>query len=121
MAATHEEADLTKDGPSFTIPQFCTHYQISRPFYYDLKKRGLGPIETRLGKAVRILHRSRMAWEVTVSAPDLRFAAQAPADPKLLQPGCSYASAKVNATNEVPAVPPPKGKPGRPRKGATTT
>jgi len=58
-----DKIGIEEDGPAFTIPQFCSHYQFSRPFYYELKKKGKGPVEIRIGRAVRILHKWRKAWE----------------------------------------------------------
>jgi hypothetical protein len=52
-----ESLDRTQDdlGPhAFTIAEFCGRQQISVASYYYLKKRGLGPIEMRAGKTLRI-------------------------------------------------------------------
>ena len=47
---------------AFTIPEFCTAHRISRTFYYELRKRGLGPDEAELlGKKI-ITHESAAKW-----------------------------------------------------------
>ena len=34
---------------AYTIREFCDAHRFSRSHYYNLKRRGLGPDETRLG------------------------------------------------------------------------
>ncbi|WP_439602640.1 helix-turn-helix transcriptional regulator [Devosia sp.] len=46
-----------------TIPEFCQKHGFSRAQFYVLKKRGLGPIEYRIGvKLVRISPDAEAAW-----------------------------------------------------------
>jgi predicted DNA-binding transcriptional regulator AlpA len=52
-----------KHEPSYTIREFCAAEGITTPTFYKLKKQGLGPKEMRLGTAVRISHRARLAWQ----------------------------------------------------------
>ncbi len=46
-----------------TIPEFCARKCISVPFYYVLRKRGLGPREVHLGRAVRITPEAEAEWD----------------------------------------------------------
>ncbi|WP_292935536.1 hypothetical protein [Noviherbaspirillum sp.] len=48
---------------SYTIPQFCAAYHISRVHYYTLKASGKTPQEMRLGRRVIITRRAAEAWE----------------------------------------------------------
>ncbi|NHZ83951.1 excisionase [Massilia sp. CCM 8695] len=48
---------------SYTIPQFCAAYHISRVHYYTLKDQGKVPQELRLGRRVIITRRAAEAWE----------------------------------------------------------
>jgi predicted DNA-binding transcriptional regulator AlpA len=50
------------DGAVFTVADFCKSEKISRAHYYNLKARGEGPREMRLGKCVRISPEARAAW-----------------------------------------------------------
>jgi hypothetical protein len=50
-------------GGSKTIDEFCRDNRISRSFYYQMKKAGIGPDEMRYGAAVRISHRAELAWQ----------------------------------------------------------
>jgi len=59
---TTPDIETDDDGPSLTIPQFCADEQFSRPFYFKLRKRGKGPREIRLGRAVRITRQARRDW-----------------------------------------------------------
>jgi predicted DNA-binding transcriptional regulator AlpA len=47
---------------AFTIREFCQTHGISVPTYYELKKHGLGPIEMRMGRIIRISAESALAW-----------------------------------------------------------
>jgi hypothetical protein len=49
-------------GASLTIVQFCAAEQISRSKYYDFRKKGLGPDETRVEGVIRITPASHQAW-----------------------------------------------------------
>jgi predicted DNA-binding transcriptional regulator AlpA len=46
-----------------TIAQFCERFGITRGFYFKLRTRGEGPIETRIGRSVRIADEHVEAWE----------------------------------------------------------
>ena len=48
---------------SYTIPQFCYAYHISRVHYYTLKQQGNAPKEIRLGRRVIITRRAAVEWE----------------------------------------------------------
>jgi len=52
---------------SYTIPQFCDAYHISRGHYYALKEQGLAPKELRLGRRVIITRRAAEEWEDRMS------------------------------------------------------
>ena len=52
------------DDRSWTISGFCAVEKFSKSFYYDLRKRGLAPDETRFpdSSTVRITPAARAAW-----------------------------------------------------------
>jgi hypothetical protein len=52
------------EAASYTIPQWCAAYHISRGHYYALKERGLAPRELRLGRRVIITRRAADEWEL---------------------------------------------------------
>jgi hypothetical protein len=54
--------DVPSDDQSKTIKQFCRAEQMSRPQYYNMKKRGRGPRELRDGRFVRITPQSHAEW-----------------------------------------------------------
>jgi hypothetical protein len=62
---------LQKDiGPSaLTIAEFCWRQKISVPSYYQLKKRGLGPVEMRFGNVVRITPEAEADWRAARENP----------------------------------------------------
>jgi hypothetical protein len=47
---------------SKTIDQFCAAEQMSRPYYYVLRRRGLGPRELRNGRFIRITPQAHADW-----------------------------------------------------------
>jgi len=49
-------------GTSLTIMGFCAAENISRAGYYNLKKKGLAPDETRIGRTIRITPEAHMRW-----------------------------------------------------------
>jgi hypothetical protein len=49
-------------GASSTIAEFCAAEKISRAKYYELKKKGLGPAETRVDGIIRITPESHARW-----------------------------------------------------------
>lgn len=60
---THEAR--TEYGPddSFTVTRFCEAEDISVPKYYELKRKGLAPVEYRDGKMIRITAQARRDWQ----------------------------------------------------------
>jgi hypothetical protein len=50
------------------IRTFCRDNEISKSFYYELKKRGLGPREMRLNTTVRITPEAEKEWQQTREA-----------------------------------------------------
>ena len=53
---------------SYTIPQWCAAYHVSRGHYYTLKEQGLAPQELRLGRRVIITRRAAEQWEDRMTA-----------------------------------------------------
>lgn len=49
-------------GGSMTIETFCERNEISRSFYYKMKRLGIGPDEMRYGEIVRITYKAEAAW-----------------------------------------------------------
>jgi hypothetical protein len=47
---------------SSTIMDFCAAEKISRAKYYELKKKGMGPDETRVDGIIRITPESHARW-----------------------------------------------------------
>lgn len=47
---------------AFTIQEFCDAHRISRAHYYNLKRRGLGPVETDVGGVIIITMESAAVW-----------------------------------------------------------
>jgi hypothetical protein len=60
----------TAAQPHSTIPEVCKRRHISLALYYDLKKRGLGPHETRYpgSPAVRISAEAEAEWDRRLDA-----------------------------------------------------
>ncbi len=50
------------DRAAYTIPEFCAAHRFSRSHYYNLKGRGLGPDEIRLGDRVLITVEAAIRW-----------------------------------------------------------
>jgi hypothetical protein len=48
--------------PSRTISEFCQHEKISRAKYYELRKAGKAPAETRIDGLIRITPQSHAEW-----------------------------------------------------------
>lgn len=55
----------TAPGPddSLSVAEFCAAERFSAPKYYELKRKGLGPVEYRDGKLIRITAQSRRDWQ----------------------------------------------------------
>lgn len=47
---------------AFSIQEFCDAHRISKSQYYELKRLGLGPAETRLLDKIIITQESAAAW-----------------------------------------------------------
>jgi hypothetical protein len=47
---------------SLTIQELCRAEKFSPAYYYKLKKRGLAPVETRIGSIIRITPEARREW-----------------------------------------------------------
>jgi hypothetical protein len=60
-AADYEKPAST--GGSKTIGEFCDDNRISRSFYYQMKRLGIGPDEMRHASAVRITHEAEKRWQ----------------------------------------------------------
>ena len=58
--------------PSKTISGFCQHEQISRAKYYELKKAGKAPDETRVDGVIRITPQSHAKWRRKNTIPNRR-------------------------------------------------
>jgi predicted DNA-binding transcriptional regulator AlpA len=52
----------TADLDAFSIPEFCRRHAISRSTFYNLKRLGLGPHETRIQRRIVISRASAAAW-----------------------------------------------------------
>jgi len=52
----------------FTIPSFCKAHGLSQSFYHELRNRGLGPDELRLGSKVLITHEAAARWRAAREA-----------------------------------------------------
>jgi hypothetical protein len=55
-------AEPALDRGAYSIPEFCAAHRFSRSHYYALKRRGLGPAETRLGIRVVITIEAAIRW-----------------------------------------------------------
>ena len=53
---------VPSDDQSKTIKQFCRAEQMSRPQYYNMKRRGRGPRELRDGRFIRITPEAHRDW-----------------------------------------------------------
>jgi hypothetical protein len=52
----------TDERDAWTIPEFCLRHGISRGTYYNIKRLGEGPRETRVRKRVIISRAAAAAW-----------------------------------------------------------
>jgi hypothetical protein len=50
------------DRAAYSIPEFCAAHRFSKSHYYALRRRGLGPAETRLGVRVVISVEAATRW-----------------------------------------------------------
>ena len=47
---------------TFTIQEFCEQHRISRSFYYELQRKGLGPAEMKVGRRRLISREAALQW-----------------------------------------------------------
>jgi len=47
---------------TYSIPEFCAAHGISRGYFYEMRKRGIGPKEMRAGGRVMISREAAAAW-----------------------------------------------------------
>jgi hypothetical protein len=57
-----EHSPARQGANSFTITEFCARNHISKPKYYEIRRRGLGPREIRLESVVRISAQAERDW-----------------------------------------------------------
>jgi hypothetical protein len=64
VAQTKKRNRRLRGPPSlaFTIQEFCDAHRLSRSKYYELKKLGLAPAETRVLDKIIITFESAAAW-----------------------------------------------------------
>ena len=58
----YEKPRASGGGGSMTIETFCSRNEISRSFFYKMRRLGVGPDEMRHGDIVRITYRAEAAW-----------------------------------------------------------
>ncbi len=51
-----------------TIPEFCADNNLSRSYYYELRKKGLGPDEIALGRKRIISAEAGARWRKRMEA-----------------------------------------------------
>jgi predicted DNA-binding transcriptional regulator AlpA len=52
----------TDERDAWSVIEFCARHTISRSTFYNLKRAGLGPHETRVGRRIIITRASAAAW-----------------------------------------------------------
>jgi hypothetical protein len=63
--ATVDQAKREPNPPPtaiFSIKSFCAAHGISEAFFFELRKKRIGPAETRIGGRVFITHESAARW-----------------------------------------------------------
>jgi predicted DNA-binding transcriptional regulator AlpA len=63
MKIKSKEQFCATEDRSLTIEEFCLLENISKPTYYQMRKRGIGPAEMRVLNCVRISYAARMEWQ----------------------------------------------------------
>ena len=48
---------------AFTVKEFCTAHRISKTLFYDLAKRGTGPVITKVGRKTIVSVESAKEWQ----------------------------------------------------------
>jgi hypothetical protein len=60
---SNDHASATgSSGGSMSIDSFCARNEISRSFFYKMKKLGIGPDLCQFGTTVRISYAAEAAW-----------------------------------------------------------
>lgn len=54
---------------SKSIADFCASNQISTTVYYNMRARGIGPAEMRIGNIVRISSQAEADWQIARAYP----------------------------------------------------
>ena len=49
---------------ALSISEFCESFGISEAFYFKLKRKGLGPVEMKVGQRILISLEATAAWRV---------------------------------------------------------
>jgi hypothetical protein len=57
-----EHSPAREGANAFTITQFCQRNHLSKPTYFELRRRGLGPREIRILNIVRISAQAEADW-----------------------------------------------------------
>lgn len=47
---------------ALSIPEFCAAHGVSRSFYFNMRRDGIGPREMRVGNRVLISHEAATDW-----------------------------------------------------------
>jgi predicted DNA-binding transcriptional regulator AlpA len=71
--------------PSLSIPELCKADGFSESYYYKMRARGLGPVETRIGSLIRITPKDRREWHKRLQALAQSEAAQLEAERRRAQ------------------------------------
>ena len=59
------------DPPTYTVPQFCGVHNISRAFFYQLRKNGSGPQVLKLGRRTLISGEAAAEWRRRIQVTTL--------------------------------------------------
>ncbi|MDR6411387.1 helix-turn-helix transcriptional regulator [Paraburkholderia terricola] len=54
ISAELAHAEIADGGGAITLLEFCDRYKLSRSTFYEMRKRGLGPRRTHVGRRVLI-------------------------------------------------------------------
>jgi hypothetical protein len=58
----HTDEDQAGEDRSMSVEDFCAIENFSKSFYHGLKRKGLGPVETHIGRLIRITAAARAKW-----------------------------------------------------------
>jgi hypothetical protein len=53
---------------AFSIQEFCELHSLSKAHYYNLRRRGLGPAEAKLGTRVIVTAEAARTWREQLTA-----------------------------------------------------